>query len=83
MLVGSKAKPSAVYSQVCQLARALAPWAMALLAWKPVLYMANNTQGSSATTTVIIIRLRSMASRTCDDAFVTSFGVYRKVSVAS
>jgi hypothetical protein len=50
---------------------------------QPVLYMAMKTHGSAAITTVIMIRLRSTASRTCAPVFVTDPGEYRKVSTAS
>ncbi len=45
--------------------------------------MAMSTQGIMAMTTIIIMRLRSSASRTCVVPFVTDAGVKRKVSVAS
>ena len=41
------------------------------------------THGSVAMTTVIIIRFRSIASRTCDPVVVTDGGEYKNVSIAS
>jgi len=48
-----------------------------------VFHIAIKTQGTSATTTVIINRFRSSASRTCAAPAVVFPGVYRKVSGAS
>ena len=39
--------------------------------------------GMSAAMTVIIMRFRSMLSRTCAAFLVTSAGVYRNVSISS
>ena len=49
--------------------------AIAALAWKPTFHMPINAQGVAANTTVIITRLRSIASRTCGEPRVTSAGV--------
>jgi len=45
--------------------------------------MPKTAHGSTASTTVIITRLTSMASRTWGDPRVTSPGMYMKVSIAS
>ncbi len=55
----------------------------ARFACSPVLYIAMNTQGSIAITTIVIMRFRSMASRTWEAPRVTDGGVMMKVSVAS
>ena len=47
-------------------------WAMAVLACRPVLYMAIKAQGVTEITTIIIMRLKSMASRTCTRPVVVS-----------
>ncbi len=47
---------------------------IARLACRPVLKIAISTHGSTAMTTVIMMRLRSIASRTCAAVFVTEAG---------
>jgi len=48
--------------------------AIAAFAWNPVFHMPIMAQGVAAKTTVIMTRLRSMASRTCGEPRVTSAG---------
>ena len=60
---------------VCQLSSGRAPARIALLACRPVLYMAKKTIGISAATTVAIMRLRSSPSRTWVVPVVTLPGV--------
>ena len=63
-----------VYCQVSAPA-ALPRWAMAAMDWLPTLYMPQNMAGNTASHTMIIMRFRSIASRTWAALRVTDPGV--------